>query len=309
MTKPLLSLTAVIARILPTPVKQAIYKIGPLARWIRGSLNKAAPTGLTPVKVAAGGLAGFTLLLDMQTEKDYWLGTYEPEFEAALWDLVEPGMVAYDVGANIGYVTLLLARAVGERSHVFAFEALPSNVERLRTNIGLNSMEARVTVVARAVGASSASVRFLVHESGGMGKAEGSAGRAGQYESSITVPGISLDEFVYGQVNPPPQVIKMDIEGGEVLALPGMRRLLVEARPLMLMELHGPESAGAAWDALTAAGYQICWMKPGYPLVPSLEALDWKAYLIAEPKPLTPASLPLAPSGGASRGEGVRESG
>jgi hypothetical protein len=67
------------------------------------------------------------------------------------------------------------------------------------------------------------------------------------------------------------------------LALPGMRRVLAETRPLMLMELHGPESARAAWDALTSAGYQICEMKPGYPRVPSLAALDWKAYLVALP--------------------------
>ena len=280
----LLKFASFAARMLPTPLKQAIYKTGPLARWIRGLLNKAAPTGLTPVKVAAGGLAGFTLLLDMQLEKDYWLGTYEPELEAALGELVEPGMVAYDVGANIGYVTLLLARAVGETGHVFAFEALPDNVERLRANIGFNGLEARVTVVAAVVGAGTGPARFLVHESGGMGKAEGSAGRAGQYAASITVPGISLDEFVHEQGSPPPQVVKMDIEGGEVLALPGMRRLLAEARPLMLMELHGPGSARAAWEALAAAGYQICWMKPGYPPVPSLEALDWKAYLAAKPK-------------------------
>ena len=69
----------------------------------------------------------------------------------------------------------------------------------------------------------------------------GSAGRDDRYESEVNVLGISLDEFVYGQGNPPPQVVKMDIEGGEVLALPGMRRVLTEARPLMLMELHGPE--------------------------------------------------------------------
>jgi hypothetical protein len=49
------------------------------------------------------------------------------------------------------------------------------------------------------------------------------------------------------------------------------------------MELHGPESARAAWDTLTAANYQLCQMKPGYPRVPSLEALDWKAYLVALP--------------------------
>ena len=75
----------------------------------------------------------------------------------------------------------------------------------------------------------------------------------------------------------------MDIEGGEVLALPGMRRVLAEARPLMLMELHGPESSRVAWETLTAAGYEIRWMRRGYPVVPSLEALGRKAYIVAKP--------------------------
>lgn len=285
MRKFFLSLAAFFARILPMPLKQILYKINPLARWIRGSLNKAAPTGLTTVKVAAGDLAGFMLQLDLQTEKDYWLGTYEPELQAVLRELIKPGMVAYDVGANIGYVTLLLARAVAETGRVCAFEALPANVERLRANLRLNGMEARVTIFPAAVTASEGPLRFLVHASGGMGKAAGSAGRrADDYLSEITVAGISLDEFVYTKGNTPPQVIKMDIEGGEVMALPGMRRLLIEARPLMLMELHGPESTRLAWEMLTAAGYEICWMKRGLPPVSSLEALGWKAYLVAKPK-------------------------
>jgi hypothetical protein len=75
----------------------------------------------------------------------------------------------------------------------------------------------------------------------------------------------------------------MDIEGGEVMALPGMARVLREAHPLMLMELHGPESARVAWEMLTAAGYTLCEMRTGYPRIPSLSALDWKAYLVALP--------------------------
>ncbi len=125
---------------------------------------------------------------------------------------------------------------------------------------------------------------FLVHESGGMGKAAGSAGRDDRYQSELTVPGLSLDDFVYGQGNPPPQVVKMDIEGGEVLALPGMRRVLREARPLMLMELHGHAASQAAWVILTGAGYEICWMRHGFPVVDLLEALGWKAYIVARPK-------------------------
>jgi FkbM family methyltransferase len=190
------------------------------------------------------------------------------------------------VGANIGYVSLLLAKAAGETGKVFAFEALPANVEQLRRNVALNAIDARVSVIDRAVTQVPGPVRFLVHASGGMGKVAGSAGRDDRVELEITVPGISLDEFVYGEGNPPPQVVKMDIEGGEVLALPGMRRVLTEARPLMLMELHGPESCRAAWETLTAAGYEICWMRPGYPVISSLEELGWKAYIVAKPLPV-----------------------
>ena len=282
----LLNSAAFAARILPISIKQAIYKIKPLAAFIRGGLNRAAPAGLTQVKIAAGDLAGYTILLDMQIDKDYWLGTYEPELQAALRELIQPGAVIYDVGANIGYVSLLLAKAAGQNGHVYAFEALPENVGRWRQNVALNGMEARLSLYTGAVTRSTGPARFLVHASGGMGKAAGSAGRADQYQSEISVPGISLDEFVYGQGNPPPQVVKMDIEGGEVLALPGMRRVLAEARPLMLMELHGPESSLAAWETLTAAGYTICWMQRGYPVVPSLEAMGWKAYIVARPRDL-----------------------
>jgi FkbM family methyltransferase len=284
MKKFVLSLVAFTAKILPAPFIQAIYNFKPLARLIRRGLNRAAPTGLTEVKIAAGDLAGYSLLLDMQVDKDYWLGTYEPDLQSAVRELVPAGAVVYDVGANIGYVSLLLAKAAGEAGKVFAFEALPSNVEQLRRNVELNGMEGRVAVVSKAVAQASGPVRFLVHASGGMGKAVGSAGRDGAYQSQVTVDGISLDEFVYGQGNPPPQVVKMDIEGGEVLALPGMRRLLAEARPVMLMELHGSESGRAAWEALTAAGYEIHWMRKGFPPVPSLEAMGWKAYIVAKPK-------------------------
>ncbi len=281
MSKLLLKCAEFAARILPAPVKQAIYRSKPLARLIRRELNRAAPSGMSEVRVAAGGLAGFTLLLDMHNEKDYWLGTYEPDLQSLLDELVHPGVVIYDVGANIGYVSLLLAKAAGEQGRVYAFEALPANVERLRHNLELNSIGSRVTVVPAAVTQAVGPLTFLVHASGGMGKVQGSAGRDDRYQAQVTVAGISLDEFVYAQGNPAPQVIKMDIEGGEVLALPGMRRLLAEVHPLMLMELHGPESSRVAWETLTAAGYRISWMRAGLPLVPSLEAMGWKAYIVA----------------------------
>jgi hypothetical protein len=85
--------------------------------------------------------------------------------------------------------------------------------------------------------------------------------------------------------NPPPQVVKMDIEGGEVLAIPGMSGVLMEAHPLMLLELHGPEAARVAWERLAGLGYRFCQMKPGYPQIRTQQELDWKAYLVAFPPP------------------------
>ena len=284
MKKIILNLAAFTAKILPGSLKKAIYRTKPLAILIRRGLNRASPTGLTEVKIAAGDLEGYRIQLDMQIDKDYWLGTYEPELQAALHEWVHPGVIAYDIGANIGYVSLLLAKAAGRQGHVYAFEALPGNAERWRKNVALNGMEARLSLYAGAVISSPGPVKFLVHASGGMGKAAGSAGRDDSYQEEITVPGISLDEFIYGQGNSPPQVVKMDIEGGEVLALPGMHRTLAEARPLMLMELHGPESSRVAWETLTSAGYTLLWMKHGYPVIPSLEAMGWKAYIVAKPK-------------------------
>jgi FkbM family methyltransferase len=279
-----LSLAAWLARWLPASAKRALYQVSPLSHLIRSSLNRAAPEGLTEVEVAGGGLAGMRLALDLRSEKDYWLGTYEMELQQAIGNLVHPGMIVYDVGANIGYISLLLARAVGEAGQVFAFEALPQNVERLRANLALNEMTGRVTVVPGAVVEKARPVHFLIGPSSGTGKAEGSQGRQEiAYTASLLVEGRSLDEFIYQDRHPEPQVVKVDIEGGEVLALPGMQRLLKEARPALLLELHGPEAAQVAWDTLASTGYQLCRMAPGFPGVPSLEILDWKSYLVAIP--------------------------
>jgi FkbM family methyltransferase len=210
------------------------------------------------------------------------LGIYEPNLQRAIKDFIKPGWVVYDVGANIGYISLLLAQAVLDSGHIYAFEALPDNFTRLQKNIRLNAFEDRITAVHAAVIDASKPVTFMVGPSNGMGKVVGSAGRKEVvYEQSLTVPGISLDEYVYQVGHPAPQAVKMDIEGGEVMALPGMRRILQEAHPVMLLELHGPESSQVAAQILRETGYRLHYMAPGYPEVAAGEALDWKAYLIA----------------------------
>jgi FkbM family methyltransferase len=267
-------------------MKGAFYHSPIIARFIRRSLNKAAPHGPVEIEIAAVGLAGIRMRLDLQKEKDYWLGTYELQLQSAIAELIKPGMVVYDIGANIGFIALLLAQTVGRKGQVVAFEALPENLDRLRDNLSLNDVDSNVQVEPLAVTGHQGPVQFHVGPSGGTGKVEGSTGRENlSYSESITVQGVSLDEYILERGGPPPDVVKIDIEGGEVLALPGMSRILTQLRPLVFLELHGYDAAEVAWSVLGSANYRICSMTEGYPEIARLNDVNWKEYIVAKPSP------------------------
>ncbi|MFV1857877.1 MAG: FkbM family methyltransferase, partial [Anaerolineales bacterium] len=230
---------------------------------------------------AAGPLAGMRLQLDLRTEKDLWLGTYEPALLEAIDHFAGPDLVVYDVGANIGYVSLALAKAVGQAGRIVAFEPLPANLIRLRANLALNPEGDQVQVVGAAVGARTTQEPFVVHKSGGMGKLQAAKGRQAEYEGSIMVEVIALDEWIAEGMEQPPGLIKIDVEGGEAAVLEGMSGTLKNDRPTLLIELHGPDAAGAAQKILASAGYALHAMREGYPELG--EIISWKTYAVALP--------------------------
>ena len=273
-----------IAQRLPPSTKQAIYRNQFIANLIRSSLNVVAPEGLSVVGIASGPAENLQMELNLKTEKDYWLGTYEPKVQQGISELLKSGNIIYDVGANIGFLTLLFARAAGAQGHVYAFEALPANVIRLTNNIQRNRFQDRVTVVPAAVLDKSGPVEFFIGPSTGMGKVEGSAGRDSvEYNESVQVEGISIDEYIELSGNPPAHIIKVDIEGGEILAIPGMQKLLHNQRPIVMIELHGPEAAGISWEILKKENYRICQMASSFPEIHDFQDLDWKSYIVAFP--------------------------
>ena len=282
MKKLILKSAAWFAKQLPSSWKRAIYRITPLANIIRRILNRAAPEGLTRVRVAAGDLKGTKLYLNMHIEKDYWLGTYEPELQKAVHQMVQPGMVVYDIGANIGYISLLFAKAVGETGKVFSFEALPANIERFKQNVALSQCTTPIKVIHGAVTDSTEPVEFLVHSSTSMGKVQGAAGREIDYLDKIQVPGIALDEYVREEGLPAPDLIKLDIEGGEILAAKAMQEVLTNTHPLLFIELHGPESAQAIGKLLDETGYTAYHMNKPNEMIDLHHPDHWKAYIIAK---------------------------
>jgi FkbM family methyltransferase len=175
----------------------------------------------------------------MQGSSGYLEGSYEPEVCQIIMRLVQPGWMCVDVGAHVGYFTLLLAKLVGEHGRVIAFEAHPTNARLCRSNVGINGYEGRVQVENMAVsdgtyhwvklfpgrGHSSAEWNIVGHD------VEGNPS-----QPELEVPATSLDTYF------PPgshvDFVKMDIEGAEAQALRGMRRILQECRPLVLVEFH-----------------------------------------------------------------------
>lgn len=281
----ILSSAALISKVLPNSIKARIYQVKPLAQLLRKSLNIVAPEGLTLVNISSGSLEGFNCYLDLKMEKDYWLGTYEMNLQEAARYFIKKGDIVYDVGANIGYISMIFAKYTGKNGKVFAFEAFAENIERMEKNIEVNNLESQIEVLYYAVVDSDEEVSFLVGPSHETGKAEGSMGRKETtYRERVTVPGISLDSFVYNLGNPLPNVVKMDIEGGEVMALPGMRRLLRDGRPLVFLELHGPEAAKKASEIFREAQYGIHSLEKGYPKISYEKELDWKMYLVCLPE-------------------------
>lgn len=278
-----LKIAAFAARILPARMKAQLYQNPKLASRIRSTLNAAAPLGLTKIKIAGGLNQGLLLNLDMQTEKDYWLGTYELALQAAIEKYCLPGMVVYDVGANIGYISMIFARQIGKAGKVLAFEPLPDNFKRLTDNIALNDLPAQIACFQAAVIDGSGSTTFFVHKSGAMGKAQGSLGRDEKYTSQINVPAIALDDFIFKQNHPRPDLIKMDIEGGEVLAIQGMEKTLHDIQPTMLVEIHSHAALDCLWKEFKTYGYRLFKMEKGYPQIIDPAALGERTYAVAVP--------------------------
>lgn len=198
--------------------------------------------------------------MGMKFKRKYTLscisGVYEYPIQKLLKKLLKSGTVFYDVGANVGFFTLLAARLVGQKGEVFAFEPYGPVTEILRENIGINSLN-NVTVVPKGVGSNTGVLEFIPQGStmGHFALNAGSLPKQFNSDSpSIPVPVVSLDDFV--QDIPAPDVIKIDVEGAELDVLRGAERLLSSGnKPVVIVELQTSEIANAARVIFEKHGY------------------------------------------------------
>lgn len=185
----------------------------------------------------------------------YWYhcGLYEPEVSEYIAAHLPAGGVFWDVGAHAGYHTLKAARAVGRQGRVIAIEPDPKICELCREQLALNGVTNTVVVQA-AVTDSGGQVTLMRDSEDSRTSHIGAVAGEGD---PLLVPATTLDELA--ERHPTPDLIKMDIEGAEVLAFPGGEKLLSGAtRPhRLLVGVHGSEASEFTRDFLTDAGYRV----------------------------------------------------
>jgi FkbM family methyltransferase len=157
--------------------------------------------------------------------------TFEPDEVALVKQQVKPGDVIIDIGANIGYYTLLFAQLAGDTGHVVAFEPDPENFALLYKNIHLNQYR-NVTLVQKAVATkNSFATLYLCDDNKGMHRLYDSV----CCQSSIEVKTVCLDDYL-PQLVKKVDFVKIDIEGAEYNALQGMQKILTQQQPKLLTE-------------------------------------------------------------------------
>ncbi len=153
--------------------------------------------------------------------------TYEQHVTACMRPLLQPGQVFVDVGANIGYFTLLAAANVGPTGHVHAFEPGRKNCDLLQLSLAANGFD-HVTLHPMAVADIDGTVGFSI------GDSNGGIDRHNPTNRPFQVPAVRLDAFLQDQ--PRIDLVKMDVEGAEGLALAGMAQLLRRHQPVIFTE-------------------------------------------------------------------------
>lgn len=206
------------------------------------SLRRAAKwlLRLRPATVHAGPGSG--LKIDMRRASGAFdLGTNEMPVQDWLASQVKPGMTFYDVGANIGFFALLGARLVGESGKVVAFEPVRENAEAIRRNADLNGFD-HVVVVEVALSSRTGEAELVLAAHPG-GAALRESAMPPDATTTTTVPTATLDSLVQRSDFPPPDIVKIDVEGAELAVLDGMSRVALEHRPRVVCEVDGETSA------------------------------------------------------------------
>jgi FkbM family methyltransferase len=204
------------------------------------------------MRIRSGPLRGYRWIAGSAPHGS-WLGTYESHVQRLFCERVRPGDIVFDIGANVGFFSLLASKLVGPKGRVYAFEPLPRNLSYIEQHLRLNAVT-NVTVKPIAIASTSGTASF------GDGENESQARLSEKGEHHVTT--ASLDDLV-ANGTPRPAFIKMDIEGAEFDALRGAPILLSSAGLTIVLSTHGHEQQGRCWSALEHTQFHLELLRDG----------------------------------------------
>jgi FkbM family methyltransferase len=224
-------------------------------------------------KKISGNFQMWLMPKDHIQQQLFWYGYYDKPLGNLLKKIIKPGDVFMDIGANIGYFSMLAA--IKEPSaNVIAFEPAIANFEKLSQNIVLNKFRNIQTVKAAAGEFNEEKILYLSAEDNmGMNSFEQPENYSGKKEK---VKVVRMDDWFRQSGLSRINIIKMDTEGSELSVLNGMKEILMKFKPLLIIEIN-PETLSrfyVAPDSIISFLYELNY--DGYIIPESGELLPLK---------------------------------
>jgi len=176
-------------------------------------------------------------------------GKYEPDQEKVLVDLLKHSTVFWDVGAHVGWYSLLASKYL-KHGQIYSFEPNPDNIQYIKQHIRINEIN-NINLLAYALSSSVGQQHFNPN------KQQGSLSDDG----TLIVKTLTADQFITDNPNIPdlikPDLLKVDIEGAELEFLEGAKKLLCEDKPTLLLSAHGYQKRDSCIEFLEKLDYKI----------------------------------------------------
>lgn len=203
-------------------------------------------------RIPWGPIRGRWLFLSPQISLRMWFGIDEPWIAQLSQELLSPSDVVYDLGAHIGYTTVLFAHFLKGTGAVHAFEILPSTADYLKKTIEANGFQ-NITVHVVGLGAEEGMIDLPV----GPTAMTSLLAKKLEGQKSERCQVVRLDDYRQEKGLPLPTLIKMDIERAEIDCLQGSLALIKECRPIMIIAFHSKDLLRQGYRLLTSLDYEL----------------------------------------------------
>lgn len=231
----------------------------PLGNLYRRALARSGSRMTARQKIGAYGpfrMSGEFAFSDFE----HWGGDHNSGFELCV-EACRGKTCVLDIGAHIGLVTLPVSTVLAPEGRVFAFEPSRANRDTLKKHLDLNGIT-NVEVVESLVGEREIEDVVFYEHAGVSGMNTRAPVKSGETYTQTHHTQMTLDSFCQAH-NLRPDVIKIDVEGAEFAVLEGARKVLAEARPLLVVSIHPQHLKALGRDAdelhglAAASGYTV----------------------------------------------------